>query len=78
MLNDTLDKVRNAYGVGRMREPTNIYKVPYYYEGINNITGNNISNNFFYDVHNSLREFAGDAVGGKLGSLIKGGNSSIF
>lgn len=75
LLNDTLDKIRNASGLGRMREPTNIYKVPYYYEGIANGLGGQVSSRFFYDVHNSLREFAGDAVGGKLGGLLSGGNN---
>jgi len=75
LLNNTLDKIRNSAGLGRMREPTNIYKVPYFYEGIANGLGGQISSNFFYDVHNSLRDFAGDAVGGKIGGMFKGGNN---
>lgn len=75
LLNNTLDKIRNASGVGRMREPSNIYKVPYYYEGIASGLGGQVSSRFFYDVHNSLREFTGDAVGGQIGGLLRGGNN---
>jgi len=75
LLNNTLDKIRNASGLGRMREPTNIYKVPYYYEGIASGLGGQVSSRFFYDVHNSLRDFAGDAVGGQIGGLLRGGNN---
>lgn len=77
LLNNTLDKIRNANGVGRMREPTNIYQVPYFYQGISNGLGGQVSSNFFYDVHNSLRQFAGDSIGGRLGKNIgTGGNDT--
>jgi hypothetical protein len=78
LLNNTLDKIRNASGVGRMREPTNIYKVPYMWQGISNGLGGQISSNFFFDVQNSLRDFAGDAVGGTLGGVFRGGNSTTL
>ena len=82
LLNNTLDKIRNAAGIGRMTEPTNIYKVPYFYQGISNGLGGQVSSNFFYDVHNSLRNFAGDAagnaLGGKLGGIFKGGNGTTL
>ena len=70
LLNNTLDKLRNEAGLGRMREPTNVYKS---YE---NPLG--ISSGSFFDVQNSLKDFAGDALGGKIGGLIKGGNNSLF
>ena len=60
-----------------MREPTNIYKVPYFYEGISNGLGGQVSSRFFYDVHNSLRDFAGESVGGKLGGMLKGGSNDV-
>jgi hypothetical protein len=72
LLNNTLDKIRNEAGLGRMREPTNVYK---------NYLGDNplgISSATFFDVQNSLRDFAGNALGGKIGGLIKGGNNSLF
>jgi hypothetical protein len=80
LLNNTLDKIRNANGVGRMREPSNIYEVPYFYQGISDGLGGKVSSNFFYDVHNSLREFAGDSIGGRLGNNIArgGNNTGIF
>jgi hypothetical protein len=68
LLNNTLDKLRNDAGIGRMREPTNIYRQ--YVNGI--------SNNFFFDVHNSLRDFAGESVGGALGGIIGGGNNTTL
>lgn len=55
LLNNTLDKIRNSVGLGRMRAPTNVYK-----PGGQNST-------FFYDVHNSLRDFLGESLGGALG-----------
>jgi hypothetical protein len=61
-----------------MREPTNIYKVPYMWQGISNGLGGQISSNFFFDVQNSLRDFAGDAVGGTLGGVFRGGNSTTL
>lgn len=70
LLNNTLDKLRNDAGIGRMREPTNVYKT------YDNALG--ISSGFFFDVHNSLRDFAGDSVGGKLGGILKGGNGTTL
>lgn len=54
LVNDTIDRIRNSYGIGRMREPTNVY----------NITQQNL---FFFDVKNSLRDFAGDTLSGLIG-----------
>jgi len=67
LLNNTLDKIRNEAGMGRMREPTNVYR-----------EYDNTSDRYFFKVKNSLRDFAGDALGGRIGRLIKGGNSSLF
>jgi hypothetical protein len=54
LVNNSLDKIRNSFGIGRMREPTNVY--------------NNLPNaQFFFDVKNSLRDFGGDVLGGLLG-----------
>jgi hypothetical protein len=70
LLNNTLDKLRNNAGIGRMREPTNVYKT------YDNALG--ISSGFFFDVHNSLRDFAGDSVGGVLGGVLRGGNNTTL
>ena len=70
LLNNTLDKLRNEAGLGRMREPTNVYK------NYDNPLG--ISAGFFFDVKNSLRDFAGDSLGGKIGGFLKGGNKPLF
>ena len=70
LLNNTLDKLRNGAGLGRMREPTNVYK------NYDNPLG--ISSGFFFDVKNSLRDFAGDSLGGKIGGFLKGGNNPLF
>lgn len=78
LLNNTLDKIRNAAGIGRMREPTNIYKVPYMWQGIASGLGGQVSSRFFFDVQNSLRDFAGDAVGGKIGGVFRGGNNTTL
>lgn len=51
LLNNTIDKVRNSFGIGRMSTPTNVY---------NNPPGGQ----FFFDVQNSLRNFAGDTLSG--------------
>ena len=72
LLNNTLDKIRNEAGIGRMREPTNVYTS---YLGDNPL---GISSGSFFDVQNALRDFAGDALGGKIGGLIKGGNNPLF
>jgi len=54
LINNSLDKVRNSFGIGRMREPTNVYtSLP--------------NAQFFFDVKNSLRDFGGDVLGGLLG-----------
>lgn len=53
LLNNSLDKVRNSFGIGKMREPTNVYK---------NVKGGQ----FFFDVKNSLRGFAGDTLTGLI------------
>jgi hypothetical protein len=71
LLNNTLDKVRNESGVGRMREPTNVYT------GVGG-PGSPISAAGFFDIQNALRDFAGDSLGGALGGLIKGGNNPLF
>jgi hypothetical protein len=70
LLNNTLDKLRNNAGIGRMREPTNVYRE--YQNGLG------ISSGFFFDVKNSLRDFAGDSVGGALGGILRGGNSTTL
>jgi hypothetical protein len=70
LLNNTLDKLRNNAGIGRMREPTNVYKE------YKNALG--ISSGFFFDVKNSLRDFAGDSVGGVLGGVLRGGNNTTL
>lgn len=54
LLNNAIDQVRNAYGIGRMSEPTNVYSRP--------ANGSSI----FFDVRNSLRGFGGDLLGGLL------------
>jgi hypothetical protein len=64
LLNNTLDKIRNSMGIGRMREPSNVYKYP--------------NSTYFYDIHNALRDFGGDSIGGALGGMMKGGNNSIW
>lgn len=62
LLNNTLDKIRNEAGLGRMTEPTNVYR--------GTLIGSAIKN--------SLREFAGDSLssilGDSVGKLFKGGN----
>ena len=53
LINSSLDKIRNSFGIGRMKDPTNVYSQPY---------GKAYS--FFFDVKNSLRDFGGDTLGG--------------
>jgi len=54
LVNNSLDKIRSSFGIGRMREPTNVYS--------------NLPNSqLFFDVKNSLRDFGGDVLGGLLG-----------
>jgi hypothetical protein len=60
LLNNSLDRIRNSFGIGRIPAPSNVYfpqqnSGPY---------GNS---NVFFDVQNSLRNFAGDALTGLLG-----------
>ena len=70
LLNNTLDKLRSDSVVSRMKDPTNVYK------NYQNDLG--LSNGIFFDVRNSLRDFAGEAVGGNLGGIISGGNGTLF
>jgi hypothetical protein len=51
LLNNSLDKIRNSFGIGKMPPPTNVYTIP-------------PGGQFFYDVQNSLRNFAGDVLTG--------------
>jgi len=66
LLNDSLDKIRNASGIGKMSQPTNVYEG--YYDKVSQTSG--LSTRFFYDLHNSLRDFGGD----QLGSFLPGGH----
>lgn len=59
LLNDTIDKIRNTAGIGRMSAPTNIYNPPG--------GSSNPNSRFFYDVQNGLRDFLGESLGGALG-----------
>lgn len=52
LLNNSIDRVRDSFGIGRMSDPTNVYSVP--------AGGSRI----FFDVRNSLRNFAGDSLSG--------------
>lgn len=105
LLNDTIDKIRNAAGIGRMRAPTNIYTthpphdgmsaerdgypgvvggtLPNYpasveFGGISIGNGLGGSSTFFFDIQNSVRDFAGESIGSVLGqgagNILKGGN----
>jgi len=51
LLNNSLDKIRNSFGIGKMSAPTNVYNIP-------------PGGQFFFDVQNSLRNFAGDVLTG--------------
>ena len=53
LLNNTLEKVKQAYGLGSISPPTNVY----------NITPGSTP---FYDVMNALRNFTGDVLGSAL------------
>lgn len=60
LLNNSLDRIRNSFGIGRIPAPSNVYfpqqnSGPY---------GNS---NVFFDVQNSLRNFAGDFLTGLIG-----------
>jgi hypothetical protein len=52
LLNETLDRIRNQVGLGRMSSPTNIYEQSLSQQG----------NQFFFDVRNALRDFGGDSL----------------
>lgn len=54
LINNSLDKIRNNFGIGRIPPPTNVYDNP-------------PGGQFFFDVQNSLRNFGGDVLGGLLG-----------
>ena len=53
LLNNTIEKVKQAYGLGQISAPTNVYT---------NIKGGQP----FYDVMNALRNFTGDVLGSAL------------
>jgi len=56
LINDTLNKTRDQFGItARMSAPRNVYDQNYQ------------ENQFFFDVRNSLRGFAGDSLGGMMG-----------
>jgi len=94
LLNNTLDKLRNEGGLGRMRAPTNVYSshpphagmdresnLPNYIGGGvigGGLLAAGVSPTSFFDVQNSLRDFAGESLGGKIGGLIRGGNNPLF
>lgn len=63
LLNNSIDKIRNSLGVGRMSFPTNIYNPP--------ATNGVLNPRFFYDVQNGLRDFLGESLGGALNSFKK-------
>jgi len=60
LLNDSLDRIRNQFGLGRMPAPTNVY-----FPTQN--TGPYGQSNVFFDVQNSLRNFGGDILTGLIG-----------
>lgn len=109
LLNDTLDKIRNAAGISRMREPSNVYTTHPPHEGMDKersgypgVPGGTLPNyptnadfsslgaggsvpgqpspSLFYDVKNSIRDFAGASLGSvfgdSLGSIISGRGGS--
>ena len=59
LLNNSIDKIRNSMGIGRMSAPTNVYKPPG--------GASNPNSRFFYDIQNGLRDFLGESLGGALG-----------
>lgn len=59
LLNNSIDKIRNSIGIGRMSAPTNVYKPPG--------GASNPNSRFFYDIQNGLRDFLGESLGGALG-----------
>jgi hypothetical protein len=60
LLNNSIDNIRNSFGIGRMPPPSNVY-----FPRQN--TGPYGNSQFFFDVQNSLRNFAGDALTGLIG-----------
>ena len=59
-INNSIDNIRNAFGIGRIPAPTNVY-----FPKQN--TGPYGNSQFFFDVQNSLRNFAGDTLTGLIG-----------
>lgn len=80
LLNTSLNKIRNSMGIGKMRAPTNVYSSHPKHAGMDGekdlpnypITAAGISPTSFYNVQNSVRDFAGDSLGSVLGSNIGG------
>jgi hypothetical protein len=60
LLNNSIDNIRNAFGIGRIPAPKNVY-----FPKQN--TGPYGNSQFFFDVRNSLRNFAGDTLTGLIG-----------
>ena len=56
LLNNTIDKVRSAYGIGQIT-------------GITNVNDAKPGSQVFFDVRNSLRSFTGDVLGNSLNLL---------
>lgn len=54
LLNNTLEKVKQAYGLGQISAPTNVYDIK-------------PGSQPFFDVMNALRNFTGDVLGSALG-----------
>jgi len=59
LINDSLDRIRDRFNIGRMPPPTNVY-----FPTQN--TGAYGTSNFFFDVQRSLRNFAGDFLTGLI------------
>jgi hypothetical protein len=57
LINNSIDEIRTSFGIGRMPEPTNVYQSQI-------VDG--VSNQFFFDVRNSLRDFGGDTLSGAI------------
>lgn len=60
LLNNSIDRIRNSFGIGRISAPSNVY-----FPKQN--TGYYGNSNVFFDVQNSLRNFAGDVLTGLIG-----------
>lgn len=60
LLNNSIDRIRNSFGIGRMPPPTNVY-----FPTQN--TGPYGNSTVFFDVQNALRNFAGDTLTGLIG-----------